>query len=266
MRVRGQVLDGINNQLNQIIHKNIFSMQTIQLSIPTSLQRLIDLLENNPNLNPLKAKQLVLSANVQVEDMMVYADFDHPTEDNYGRKLVFDGGRFEVMVMSWNPGHYSSIHNHGYTDWGVVQVFGNTQNINFCIKNGELQIAKKEVLQPGEAIKVNNALIHQMGNPTSSPYLTLHVYGSNSLDTDVTADAQNFDLEHNRIAFTTGGAFFNLPDTDINRIAKGVRPSKAAFIHYSTLLLNYYNRQKNTPKIQTLKRNLLTQMREWSAC
>ena len=88
-------------------------MHTAQLSIPTSLQRLIDSLTLHPNLNPQNAKALVLSADVQVEDMMMYADFGHPIEDNYGRKMVYDGGRFEVMVMSWNPGDYSSIHNHG---------------------------------------------------------------------------------------------------------------------------------------------------------
>ena len=94
------------------------------------------------------------------------------------------------------------------TDWGVVQVFGNTQNINYCVKNNELQIALKEILQAGDAIKVNNALIHQMGNPTTKPYLTLHVYGSNSLNSDITADAQTHELEKKSHYLYFGWCFF----------------------------------------------------------
>ncbi|MEZ4686290.1 MAG: hypothetical protein R3B47_09550 [Bacteroidia bacterium] len=78
---------------------------------------------------PIKQKELVLRADVKVEDMMHFADFNHPLEDGYGRNLVVDNGNFEVMVMSWNPGDYSSIHNHGYTQWGVVQAFGHVHHL-----------------------------------------------------------------------------------------------------------------------------------------
>lgn len=241
-------------------------MHSAQQRIPTSLQQLIDLLHQATQLTPQSARELVLSAKVQESDLMVYANFDHPTADNYGRKLVYDGGRFEVMVMSWNPGHYSSIHNHGATEWGVVQVFGTTQNINFCIKNGQLHIALKEILRSGDAIKVNNALIHQMGNPTTQPYVTLHVYGSNSRNEAVTEDAKNFDLEFNRIAYVNGGAFFNLPAQAISRTESGIPPSRDAFMHYANLLLDYYNRQQNTLETQHLKRQLFAQMRQSSGC
>ena len=76
----------------------------IETTLPTSLAKLVQMLsktiEKEGVLTPLKTKEIVLQADVQEEDMMHYADFDHPVEDCYGRNLVYDAGNFEVMVMS----------------------------------------------------------------------------------------------------------------------------------------------------------------------
>ena len=238
------------------------------MNLPQSLARLTNLIKNQiktqGKLTPLKAKEIVLQADVQIEDMMHYAAFDHPAEDCYGRKLVYDGGNFEVMVMSWNPRDYSSIHNHGYTEWGVVQVFGETHHMIYNLKNGNLSFAKKEILKSGEAIKVNNKFIHQMGNATSGRYLTLHVYGSNELTGDITADAKNFDLELDRVAHTCGGAFFNLPEDAVEFTEPGVTPTQEVFMHYAYLLLDYYNRQEQSSKILRLKRKLLRKIEDYA--
>lgn len=234
------------------------------MNLPVSLARLVKIIETaietNTKMTPLKAKELVISADVQVEDMIQYADFDHPVADCYGRKLVFDNGQFEVMVMSWCPGDYSSIHNHGYTQWGVVQAFGNAHHLIYQIKDNEMSFAKKEIVTSGEAVKVNNALIHQMGNSTTQGYLTLHVYGVNGDCPAITADAKNYDLELDRIAHTCGGAFFNLSEDAIHSVEAGVEPTQAVFSHYSHLLMDYYNRQIQTPEIIELKAQLLRKM------
>lgn len=235
-----------------------------QVKLPKSLSRLVNLLEETikkeEKLSPKRAKEVVLEADVQLEDMMEYADFEHSVEDCYGRKLVYDGGNFEVMVMSWNPGDYSSIHNHGYTEWGVVQAFGNVHHFIYNLKDEKLSFAKREILSSGTAIKVNNALIHQMGNTTSERYMTLHVYGANTLDEGITADAHNYDLEFDRIVLTCGGAFFNLPEDAIHGIIGNVKPTKEVFLHYAYFLMDYYNRQEQTDKIIDLKHHLMRKM------
>lgn len=235
--------------------------------LPKSLNNLVNTLNNAFDLygkiTPKLAKELVEQANVQEKDMMHYAAFDHPVEDCYGRQLVFENEYFEVMVMSWNPRDYSSIHNHGHTEWGVVQVFGNTHHMIYSLQDNVLSFAKKEMLSKGTAIKVNNPLIHQMGNATSEPYMTLHVYGSNQLQKSITADAKNFDLELNRIAHTSGGAFFNLPDEKVYDIEEGAEPTEEVFLHYAYLLMDYYSRQEQTEQIEVLKRNLLHKIENW---
>lgn len=226
------------------------------------VQDLSTALEKEGNLSPLRACEIVSAAKITAEDLEPYADFDHPIADCYGRKLVADNGCFEVMVMSWNPDHYSSIHNHGYTQWGVVQVFGNTHHMIYHVKDNELRFSKKEILTPGGVVKVNNKFIHQMGNATTGRYMTLHVYGCNDRDEGITADAQNYDLEFNRMSQTTGGAFFNLPEDEIYNFAPGPKPTNEVLLQYMHLMMSYYNRQPDSPKMQGLKKNMLRKVEQ----
>ncbi|MEZ4686289.1 MAG: hypothetical protein R3B47_09545 [Bacteroidia bacterium] len=62
-------------------------------------------------------------------------------------------------------------------------------------------------------VKVNNALIHQMGNASTDPYLTLHVYGCNDREENVTADAKNFEIENNRIYRIQQAELLTFPKT-----------------------------------------------------
>lgn len=235
-------------------------IQVIPKSLDLLIQNLLGAIAADGNLTPLRAAEVVASTAVKVEDLMHYADFDHPIEDCYGRKLVFDNGNFEVMVMSWNPDHYSSIHNHGNTQWGVVQVFGEAHHMIFHEKDNELRLSKKEICTTGSVVKVNNKFVHQMGNASTSPYLSLHVYGCNDRTEGITDDAKNYDLEYDRISHTTGGAFFNLPKDAIYDFEELPYPTDEVFLHYSYLLLSHYNRQPETEKIKMLKKNLMTKL------
>ncbi len=235
-------------------------MINTKTSLPVRLQKLVDILTEvtqTSTLTPKAIKEIVAQAAVAPEDLLPYADFDHPVEDCYGRKMVYDGGKFEVMAMSWNPNHYSSIHNHGYTEWGIVQVFGPAHHMMYHLKDRMLHTSVREILSPGAIIKVNNALIHQMGNPTTERFQTLHIYGCNSKDGDITADATNFDLEFNRTVETTGGAFFNLPEDQYYSVKEGLSADEDTFMFYAHLLLDYYNRQPKSEKISALKAQLM---------
>lgn len=231
-------------------------------SLETLKTLIADAIESHEKMSASLIKKFVEQAQVKIEDLLPYADFAHPVEDGYGRKMIYDGGNFEIMAMSWNPGDYSSIHNHGYTEWGVVQTFGNAHHFIYHIKDGELCFAIKEILVKGAITKVVNATIHQMGNPSTRKFMTLHIYGSTEKDKDITGDAKNYELEFNRVNHTTGGAFMNLPDDQIYDFEPCPRPTDDVFINYTKLLLDYYQRQEQTPKIKALKVDLMKKLEE----
>lgn len=233
-------------------------------TLPETLETLKTLIENAINrgdkITPGRIKELVELAQVREEDLLPYADFDHPLEDGYGRKMVYLGENFEIMVMSWNPGDYSSIHNHGYTQWGIVKVFGNAHHFIYKNKDGQLSFAKREILTKGTITKVVNATIHQMGNPSTGKYMTLHIYGCNSCKGEITNDAKNYELEFNRVNHTTGGAFFNLPEDQIYDFEPSPTPTDAVFINYAKLLIDYYQRLEQTEEIKALTASLMQKL------
>ncbi|TNE49911.1 MAG: hypothetical protein EP343_10295 [Deltaproteobacteria bacterium] len=64
--------------------------------LPSSIQHLLRLVEHNKAcMDPKKAKELMLEAQVSSEDVAVWADFSHSPMDSYGRKLIYHGEFFE---------------------------------------------------------------------------------------------------------------------------------------------------------------------------
>jgi len=197
-------------------------VQANQKIISNNLKILIEKIENSEDLSVGKLKKLLQEAQIKSEELMPWADFEHSPADSYGRNLVYDGGFFEVMVMSWLPQDFSAIHDHGYTEWGAVQIFGPAEHAIFFAQDGEIKTLSRNLVNSGQIVGVGNQLVHQMGNPTEDTnFLSLHIYGNFDRTGDITADARIFDVEHNQVLRTSGGIFFGLPESQINTLEQG---------------------------------------------
>lgn len=205
-----------------------------QVSLPTpatlpikeysiKLQRLIETLQHSSYFTPVQIKEILLEINILPEELMPWADFEHSVADSYGRKLVYDGGHFEIMVMSWMPGDFSAIHDHGATQWGAVQCFGAAEHYIYRFTKGILRTLDTAHYRPGMVRAVDHSLIHQMGNSGTEPFLSLHVYGCAQPKGAITGNARIFDLLEETIQYTDGGVFFCLPDAQVNRRFSGVQ-------------------------------------------
>ena len=127
--------------------------------LPGSIQFIVQELNHQMRLKPAEMVQLVKRANVQMEDLLPWADFNHPAEDSYGRKLIYKGEHFEIMAMSWLPGDFSTIHDHGYTQWGAVQIFGPAEHATFRYEDDELYTLARWTVKPGDVVGVSHNLI-----------------------------------------------------------------------------------------------------------
>ncbi|MAT53276.1 MAG: hypothetical protein CMN32_02265 [Saprospirales bacterium] len=183
--------------------------------LPESLQKIAHQLKESPPGNPGEMRKIVMEANVQAGDLVQWSDFEHPVSDSYGRKLVYKADNFEIMVMSWRPGDFSTIHDHGYTQWGAVQVFGPAEHATFRYDEEGLMTLARWRMKPGDVVGVSHHLVHQMGNPTPDKFfLSLHVYGTYEAQDNVTGEARLFDLENGQIHRVNGGVFFALPESE----------------------------------------------------
>ncbi|MCB9265953.1 MAG: methyltransferase domain-containing protein [Lewinellaceae bacterium] len=192
--------------------------------LPASLRNIVEKLEERKEWKPAEVRRIVLEAGVRQEDIRPWADFGHPVTDSYGRKLIYQEGNFEMMAMSWAPGDFSAIHDHGHTQWGAVQVFGPAEHATFRVDEGRISTLSRVQFKPGDAVGVSHTLVHQMGNPTDEYFQTLHVYGRPEDIENVTGDARIYDLEQETIQRVDGGVFFALPEEEIKWTEPGPRP------------------------------------------
>jgi len=186
-------------------------------TLPESLRALIEEIEATPDLGPSKARGLLSTSNIATEDLMPWADFAHSASDSYGRHLVWQGPYYELMVMSWVDGDMAAIHDHGFTQWGAVKFFGRAEHAIFQLRDGILSTAERREFEAGDVVSVNHDLVHQMGNVGQENFLSLHFYGCYGRSADITAEARLYELDEKAIQITSGGVFFTLPNSEIQR-------------------------------------------------
>lgn len=188
--------------------------------------------------SPSLVRNVVRDAEVTESDLSDYERYDHPAEDSYGRTMVYDGGFFEVMVMSWNPGDISGIHDHGYTQWGAVQVFGLAEHATFLVQDNTIRTLARMTMKAGDVVGVGHQLVHQMGNcQESGRYLSLHVYGNYDRSQGITDDARIFDLAEGTIQINSGGAFFGIPEASISERIPAPTPDYATWLRNQVELI-----------------------------
>ena len=193
------------------------------LPLTDNLRDLVDAIESTAVLSAAAARALLNEAGITAEELAPWRDFEHSAADGYGRRLIHDGGHYELMVMSWRDGSMSAIHDHGYTTWGAVQLFGDAEHATFLHQGQTLCTGSRRTVPAGTVMAVSHELIHQMGNVSQPPYFTLHLYGSEDCEPGgVTHNARLFDLDEGAIQFTNGGVFFALPEAQINRRCFGL--------------------------------------------
>ena len=180
-----------------------------------SVKNLVEMLESLGKFTPESVHEAVSECDVRAEDIERWVDYDYPVSDSYGRKMVHNGGFFEVMIMSWRPGDYSGIHDHGKAEFGAVKIFGVAEHAIFKLEKQKLTTISREIIKSGTTLKVTPSLIHQMGNPGESNFFTLHVYGNVNLEGGITSEARIFDYSRNELLFVDGGIFYLLPENEI---------------------------------------------------
>ncbi|KAG8469441.1 hypothetical protein KFE25_005896 [Diacronema lutheri] len=192
---------------------------------PAALVHLIEYIRAEANLTSAKMVAAIERAGVRAVDLEPWADFDHPAEDSYGRKMIYEDGTFEAMAMSWVPGDVSAIHDHG-TDMyhGCVKVFGNFEHTTYATDGVTLKMLTAEALRAGDSIAVEHGLIHQMANGDNGRYMSLHVYARPRwvAERGVTDDTRIFVPRAHRINIVNGGAFLAGPSREVRSSTPGL--------------------------------------------
>lgn len=127
----------------------------------------------------------LLGEVITKQDLQLDKNWLKPAEGGYARRLLHKDpqGRYEVRVMVWDKNQGTPIHDHAGL-WCVECVYqGQIRVVSYDLKSSKddrYEFTKEREILAG----IGNAgsLIppyeyHTIDNPTSSPAVTLHIYG-----------------------------------------------------------------------------------------
>ena len=142
-----------------------------------SLAALIDAMENEaPVMSSAKMRDILDRLAVSTEDIRDHQRF---SEERYARNLVYKSQRFEIMVMCWNSGQRSSIHDHAGSLGGLKILSGTlTESLFEQAPNGMIKSSTSVDHEAGSIRVEETSLIHQISNlqPDGGQAISLHIY------------------------------------------------------------------------------------------
>jgi hypothetical protein len=158
--------------------------------------------------------------------------------------------------MSWKSGDFTAIHNHGYTEWGCVYFFGEATHRLYSVTNAELKILQKDNFHKGQIASVCGDLTHIMGNSSSENFTTLHIYGSNTRNNDVSKDAIVYLPELDKEVTTMGSAFLNMDKQLILSEKPLIKVCNDVVADYFSLIKPFYERNGLVSILKNMKKGL----------
>lgn len=107
-------------------------------------------------------------------DILKYAKF---REDTYCRNEINIGNpKFSLVIIGWNPGQFSPIHNHPCEGCIVIPFKGNFKEIKYNAMT--LTPTESNIFKVGQVSYIDDSLgLHSLGNPSKTEKaVSLHIY------------------------------------------------------------------------------------------
>jgi len=104
--------------------------------------------------------------------------YQHWSSEKYTRTRFYDGPRFEILVLCWNEGQMSPIHDHARSICSMLVLEGAATTTMFEVRDGALVEEATTVLAERQLTTVYGGDIHRVGNPKGSGQrlITIHFY------------------------------------------------------------------------------------------
>src|SRR5687768_12052186 len=116
---------------------------------------------------------------VSRDDLTRYLHWSH---ESYTRTAFYHGDRFEILVLCWQEGQMSPIHDHAHSICTMAILEGVAETTMYRVeKNGGRRALVREgttTLTGGSVTTVYGGDIHKVGNPVGSGcgLITIHIY------------------------------------------------------------------------------------------
>ena len=222
-------------------------------NLPLSIQKIVTELESIDHVDNTILSEIISNIKFSESDFIPYQTFNHSNHESYGRKLLIDKGKFKILLMSWRSGDFTSIHNHGFTEWGIVHFFGKATHRLYEIQKDSISLLQCANFEAGQNASVCGDLTHLMGNLNSKEFTTLHIYGSNTRKEKISQNSLVYIPERKKIVVTEGSAYLHMTN-DLKLSEKNYSHfNPETLIDYFNLILPYYIRNEQIDIINKIK-------------
>ncbi len=141
-------------------------------------------------ITPLVRKLLVSSYWLQME----YKNPDPAT--GWSVNFLYREHEFPITVqmVTWLPGHQSTIHNHG--TWGIVALVGGQERNRIWRRDPQpgqsdrIELVDELILNPGDVVALTSNAIHSVEPLGDEPTVSFNLYGVTNF-----SDRREFDPE-----------------------------------------------------------------------
>jgi len=137
----------------------------------TSLSQLVDRLKKSP------ANEFVsISKNISltIEDV---SDFATWSTEKYTRNCIEINDRFELILLCWEPGQKTPVHDHGGEECWVYFVNSEFEEVIYEKDNSELRVKKTLSVSPGSVTYMADFMgVHSLQNTGSQRGFSIHLY------------------------------------------------------------------------------------------
>ena len=142
-----------------------------------SLSKLINVLKSDCSvMTPARMQDILDRLVVTTEEVQPHALF---SDKRYARNLVYKDRQFEIMIMCWNAGQRSSIHDHAGSLGGIKILHGELTECLFGrAANGMIKSLSSADYEIEETRVEATSLIHQISNlqAENGKTLSVHIY------------------------------------------------------------------------------------------
>jgi cysteine dioxygenase len=116
-----------------------------------------------------------------------WCEFQLFSEETYTRNLIHRCGEFELLLLCWNPGQESPIHDHAGQDCWMAVLEGELEEVHYqALAGGEgrpLEEGKRTAFNTGGVAFIQDGIaLHKIRPLRGARGISLHLY-SNPIDT-----------------------------------------------------------------------------------
>jgi len=122
---------------------------------------------------PQEMEALARSADLRTLDLSGYRRFQ---EECYARNTVLLNDQCELVVICWQPGQMSAVHDHGSSYCLYLVVDGTMVEERFRLRDGKPEPVDERSFGKGDITIAAGDSVHRINNRGEKPLVTVHIY------------------------------------------------------------------------------------------